>query len=154
MFICHILIHFICHILILICRIIAVFILIHFRCQKILTETDNLYSVRYQSKGQGDEAEALEEQFFQIYADKQLFANLPIKVRFGEVTGIHFDASAATRDISKSGQLTAPLTLKSFGLLHIHDSVKQLIVVENAPIPEMVSHHEISSSNLIDHGVI
>lgn len=95
-----------------------------------------MYSVRYQSKGQGDEGEVLEEQFFQIYADKQ-FLKLPTRVRFGEVTGIQFDASAATQDISKSGQLNAP-TLRSFGLLHLHDPIKRIFVVENAPLPEMV----------------
>lgn len=108
------------------------------RCQQILTETDNLYSVRYQSKGQGDEGEALEEQFFQIYADRQ-FLRLPTRVRFGEVTGIQFDASAATQDISRSGQLGTPEALRSFGLLHLHDPVKKLFVIDHAPVPEMVS---------------
>lgn len=105
-----------------------------------MTETDNLYSVRYHSKGQGDEGEALEEQFFQIYADKQ-FLRLPTRVRFGEVTGIQFDASAATQDISKLDQLGAHPTLRSYGLLHLHHAVKKdRIVPANLPVPQMVNY--------------
>lgn len=111
------------------------------RCQQILTETDNLYSVRYQAKRDGEEGEALEEQFFQIYADKQ-FVRLPTRVRFGEVTGIQFDATAATQDIQKSsGQLASTRTLRSFGLLHLHDPFKKIHVDENAPWPVMVRSH-------------
>lgn len=106
------------------------------RCEQILTETDNLYSVRYQAKGRGDE---IEEQFFSMYAERQL-QRLSTRVRFGEVTGIHFDASVATQDILKSGPLNAPQTLRSFGLLHLHDPSRKGLVIDAGIRLTMVRH--------------
>lgn len=113
------------------------------QCRDILTDTDNLYSVRYQTKSQGLEEEALEEQFLQIYADRQ-FCRLPTRVRFGEVTGIQYDSEAATKEVSRSVYFEQKGTLRSFGLLHLHDPMKRHYGVAELAPPVVMGASEAS----------
>lgn len=104
--------------------------------------------MRYQAKSQGLEEEALEEQFLQIYADKQ-FCHLPTRVRFGEVTGIQYDSEAAAKDISRNEYFEQKGTLRSFGLLHLHDPLKRNFGVPVlAPVPALVKKRFVLDSCL------
>lgn len=102
-----------------------------------------MYSVRYQ--GKGDETDTIEEQFFQIYTEnKEKQKMLSTKVRFGQVTGVEFDTTAAAEEVSKSGVLYAAKTLRSFGLVNLHDPTQKFRPEVYAPPTEMVCKRKIS----------
>lgn len=116
-----------------------------------------MYSVQYKPKEAGEttEGEAVEEQFFQIYGDKQQLQRLTTRVRFGQVTGVTFDSGAAVKELSKLEGEAPPeeprlgaAPSRSFNLAHLHDPAQRAASFETTIKPLMVDRRK-KNTNLL-----